>query len=303
MTDLAHDTLTGKLSPKDTTVCLSLDFDFESADNAWDDANRATFSPASMGVHGGGGSRQCAIERSQMAMARLDTLVRMWGGNSGYGPGNEVNTLEGYLAFELKLGEYFFRHLNRVQQLLFAGNSRSPFGATEEGPWDDIEYDVALPRLGFLELHNIFISKRLADFILGEGAILDEVRLHDCDASTYDQEKISGAGFFTHLDRNKCQLRKLDVTYEQDGHAATIDEKEEFITRHDSRADEESRPKKENEKGRVFSYGMLYDKRGFFMADVEKIREKYKEGRDLDAFCNLMELVGSNVKDVARRYL
>ncbi|KAK1224896.1 hypothetical protein PQX77_012173 [Marasmius sp. AFHP31] len=339
ITDLAHNVLTGKLLPNVTTLCLSFDFDFdtngeEQDGNVWDDSNWITDDSTSIYVFTDAEAADDVKTkeakypwRALMAqtwsalcqnnsitklivhdliprktttfdsddwrdfLGRLDTLeLRMWGGDNG--AGWEVNTLEGYMAYEARLGEYFFRHLNQVQKLLFVAYSRSPFGATEEGEGDDVEHDVAfpllkeyLPRLRSLEVHNIFVSKRLADFVLGKSETLHEVRLHDCHASTYDEEKISWATFFTYLDRNKCQLRKLHVTYEQ-GDAATIDKG--------------SRPKKENEEDRVFSYGILDDKYGFFMADDEQICEKYEERRDLDAYRKLMELVSSNVKDVAR---
>ncbi|KAJ8085017.1 hypothetical protein PM082_003794 [Marasmius tenuissimus] len=339
MTDLAHDALTGKLLPKVKTVCLSFDFDFDSDDVQWDDGNWITAADDTTSIYVFTEEEAADIVpmkeakypwRALMAqtwsalcqnssitklivlnliprktttfdlddwrnfLGRLETLeLRMWGGDNG--AGWEANTLEGYMAYEARLGEYFFRYLNQVQQLLFVAYSSCPFGSTEEGQGDDVEHDVAfplskdyLPRLRFLELHNIFVSKRLADFILSKSATLFEVRLHDCHASTYDEEKISWAAFFTHLDHNKSQLRELDITYKQ-GDAATIDE--------------ECRPKKENEEDRVFSYGMLDDKYGFFMADDEQICEKYEERRDLDAYRKLMELVSSNAKDVARGHL
>ncbi|KAK1234136.1 hypothetical protein PQX77_002664 [Marasmius sp. AFHP31] len=338
ITDLAHDALTGKLLPKVTTVCLSFDFNFDSEDVQWDDGNWITDADDTTSIYvfteeeaadnvplkeakypwralmAQTWSALCQnsaikklivydlIPRKTTTfdsdswrdfLGRLDTLeLRMWGGDNG--AGWEANTLEGYMTYEVRLGEYFFRHLNQVQQLLFVAYSRSPFGAVEEGQGDDFEYDVAfpllkeyLPRLRFLELHNIFVSKRLADFVLSKSETLHEVRLHDCHASTYDEEKISWAAFFTHLDHHECQLRALHVTYEQ-GDAAAIDE--------------EIRPKKENEEDRVFSYGELDSKYGFFMANDEQICEKYEERRDLDAYRELMELVSSNAKHMARGY-
>ncbi|KAL0059906.1 hypothetical protein AAF712_013321 [Marasmius tenuissimus] len=335
MTDLAHDALTGKLLPKVTTVCLSFDFDFESAEDVWDDPERVTAFPVSIWVFADeetdddvsmkeakwpwrtlmAQTWSALCQNSSITELKvlnlipkrtttfgsdnwrdflgcLDTLeLRMWGGKSDFMFGNEANTLQGYLGFEAKLGEYFFRHLNQVQRLLLGAYLESPFGAREEGQG---EHDIALPlskeylpRLRFLELHNIFVSKRLADFVLSKGETLAEVRLHDCHASTYDEMKISWAAFFTRL--SKCQLRDLHVTYEQGDASAMI-------------YDKGNRPKKENEEDEVFSYGELYV-RGCFLVDAKKMCEKYEERRDLDAYRKLMELVSSNAKDVAQRYL
>ncbi|KAL0059917.1 hypothetical protein AAF712_013332 [Marasmius tenuissimus] len=331
MTTLARDALTGKSLPNLTTVHLSFDFDFdfdfgyEKPDsNIWDDPNLYTGVSYSIWVFKDSEAAEdvpmkearypwralmaqtwsalCRnksirelivsnlIPRKTTAfnsddwrdfLGRLKTLeLRMWGVTDD---GWYVNALEGYLAYEARLGEYFFRHLNQVQRLLLAAYPECPFGGPEVGNGPDFRYDIAfplskeyLPRLKALELHNVFVSKRLADFILSKSKTLNEVRLHDCHASTYDEEKISWAAFFTHLDHNKCQLRELDVTYRQSD-AAIIDE--------------ESRPKKENEEDRVFSYGMLDEKYGFFMADDRQICEKYEERRDLDAYRKLVDSV------------
>ncbi|KAJ8089437.1 hypothetical protein PM082_014685 [Marasmius tenuissimus] len=217
-------------------------------------------------------------------LGRLETLeLSMWGGENG--AGWEVNTLEGYMAFEARLGEYFFQHLTRVHRLSFAAYSSCPFGATEEDHGDDTEHDVPfplskedLPCLRSFELHNILISKKLAEFILSKSATLHKLRLHECHASSYDEERTTWAKFFTHFDRNKSQIQELHVTYEQGDPELLFD-------------DEENKIKKENEEDKVFSYGTMDDKYGGFVPDDETIREKYEEKRDLDAYHRLADSV------------
>ncbi|KAK1230003.1 hypothetical protein PQX77_006922, partial [Marasmius sp. AFHP31] len=187
ITDLAHNVLTGKLLPNVTTLCLSFDFDFdtngkEQDGNVWDDPNWITDDSTSIYVFTDAeAADDVKTKEAKYPWRKPRLLIRttggtflgvwMWGGDNG--AGWEVNTLEGYMAYEARLGEYFFRHLNQVQKLLFVAYTRSPFGATEEGEGDDVEHDVAfpllkeyLPRLRSLEVHNIFVSKRLADFVL-----------------------------------------------------------------------------------------------------------------------------------------
>ena len=122
-----------------------------------------------------------------------------------------------------------------------------------------------LPYLRSLKLHNIFISKTLAEFIISRTATLHELRLHDCRASTYEEPGHLWAEIFTYLYHNKTRVRELDVAYRK-GDLALF-------------SDEENRLEKRNEEDRIFSYGMLDDKYKFFMGDDKKIREKYDEGR------------------------
>ncbi|KAL0059918.1 hypothetical protein AAF712_013333 [Marasmius tenuissimus] len=218
-------------------------------------------------------------------LGRLDTLeLRMWGGDNGVGW--RVNTLEGYLAYEAKLGEYFFRHLNKVQRLLLAAYPECPFGGLEVDDGPNFNYDIAfplskeyLPRLKTLELHNIFISKRLVSFVLNKGTTLLGVYLHHCHANRDHEEGFSWAEFFTCLDSNKSQLRELHITYEGGDLALLSDY-------------EGNQLQKQNEEDRVFSYGNLISKYGDFVAGNRKIREKYEERRDLDAYRSLMDTLG-----------
>ncbi|KAH7038013.1 uncharacterized protein B0I36DRAFT_74036 [Microdochium trichocladiopsis] len=105
--------------------------------------------------------------------------VSMMTGDNG--AGWEANTLDGYLYFEcVQLRDLFFRHCTNLARLRLVAGPRSSFGGGGEidasgdpqfgwceGPLPLDEAD--LPNLERLELKNMFISKKLAEFIVGKG--------------------------------------------------------------------------------------------------------------------------------------
>ncbi|KAK1224902.1 hypothetical protein PQX77_012179 [Marasmius sp. AFHP31] len=218
-------------------------------------------------------------------LGRLDTLeLSIWGDSQEIG----LAFLEGYGDFVRKLDKYFLQHLTQVQRLLLAAYQDCPFGrASEDSPdHDRVFLDWALskehlPHLRLLELRNVFINKKLADFILSRSTTLYQVWLHDCHCRTSDfadEEFISWAMFFTHLDHNKTRLKELSITYERGSDVAEIYE--------DNRL-------KGKEEDMVFSYGDMHDEGGF-SADEEMIGEKYEERMDLVAYHRLMDTIRQN---------
>ncbi|KAL0059905.1 hypothetical protein AAF712_013320 [Marasmius tenuissimus] len=219
-------------------------------------------------------------------LGRLETLeLSVWGDSQEIG----LAILEGYGDFVRKLDKYFLQHLTQVQRLLLIAYPDCPFGrASEDLPNQDVTFlDWALsrehlPHLRLLELCNVCINKKLADFILSRSATLHHVRLLDCHCESTsdfaDAELISWAMFFTHIDHNKTQLKGLCVTYERGSDAAML---------HD-----ENRLKGKGED-MVFSYGDMDIEIGF-RADDETIREKYEERMDLVAYHKLMDTIRQN---------
>ncbi|KAL0059896.1 hypothetical protein AAF712_013311 [Marasmius tenuissimus] len=320
MTGLAQDALTGKLLPNVTTVCLSFDFDFES-DYVWDDPESFGFvwsiyvfkeSEADHDV-----SRKEAKYpwRALMAqtwsalcrnhditeltvlnliprktttfdsddwrdfLGRLDTLrLRMWGGDNGVGWA--AHSTAGYAEFGTKLGEYFFQHLNQVQWLLFSGYPTCPLGGNLVKNLDLSKEH--LPHLRILQLCNVFINKRLTNFILGKSAPVQVVELRNCHVNTDDFEEPSWAEFFAHLRRNEYQLRELLITYDRGDPGILF---------------QENPIEKQDEGDKVFSYGYLDDKYAFYIPEDEAIREKYEERRDLNEYRRLIDLVERNQGD------
>ncbi|KAJ8085007.1 hypothetical protein PM082_003784 [Marasmius tenuissimus] len=325
MTDFACDALTGRLLPKVTTLCLSFDFDFDydgekpgEGSNVWDDPSSIAveFSTSIWIFTDEEAAEDVPMKEAKYPwraldvetttfdsddwrsfLGRLDTLeLSIWGDSSELG----LHALEGHTNFGCKLGKYFFQHLTKVQQLLLVAYPDCPFGRDfGDNLVQDVFLDWALskehlPHLRLLELRNVFVNKKLADFILNRSATLHHVRLHDChcesDVNFPNTEMFSWAMFFTHLDHNKTQLKELHVTYEQ-GDAAML---------HDS---EENQLRKENEEDMVFSYGYMYANTEYgFMLDDEAIREKYEERMDLVAYRRLMDTTRQNRGNASREW-
>ncbi|KAK1224901.1 hypothetical protein PQX77_012178 [Marasmius sp. AFHP31] len=215
----------------------------------------------------------------------LDTLeLGIWGDDSELG----LRTLEGCTDFGCKLDRYFFRYLTKVQRLVLVAYPDCPFGGdVGDILGQDVFLDWALskehlPHLRILELRNVFVSKKLANFIISRSATLYQVRLHDChceSSSNFVQaEIISWAIFFTHLDRNKTQLKELCITYEQGSDTAIL---------------YEGNLLEEKEEDMVFSYGYMDTECGF-MIDDKMIREKNEERMDLIAYQKLMNTIKQN---------
>ncbi|KAH8897525.1 hypothetical protein GQ53DRAFT_743190 [Thozetella sp. PMI_491] len=218
-----------------------------------------------------------------------------------------LNQKEGYRQFESQLGEYFFRHLDSARRLKLSVPWCYPFGLM------DSRYDSVLslqpthiPRLRRLELHHIFISPNLANFILSKRQNLVSLHLHDCYASS---ESLAGpttwAAFFDRIQSEATQLLQLEIRYRKKVPLTFKDEYPELLgmfpshwIEHDQKAAEW--PEQEDPARRAFGYAFLHPRGGKFNRHVPATWENYVRGDDSRAYDKLMATLQSNRRWVTR---
>lgn len=210
------------------------------------------------------------------ALARLDSLdLSVWGGDNG--AGWHANTMPEYNDTIECLRWRFFEHLDNVRRLTFRAHAGNPIGCSGMRHMPTLLHDGVCPKLEHLELEYHFIDPVLQEFLVRKARQLKSLHLVGClsawceDFGGLAEDGITWEEFFNAIIAAKPALEQLVVSSNSALPGLSI-----------------------KGKDHVLVYKTLDDKYGMVFENEEVDAERADDGKDLDSYNRLMELMTAN---------
>ena len=222
------------------------------------------------------------------AVKRFSLSLRGWENGAGW----NLNTMPAFGNFARKLDTWFFNHLHSVEHLVFEASDTAPIGL------DPGRYHAHLalkpdqmPLLRSIKVVDLFVCPELVVFLTAHLQALEELRMYDCrgamEVDNEDTEGVSWHKFFNALlDGSPSKLRKLVVEWFEEVEYEAWEDVERYEKVCAILRDDPNRI--------LFNYSILDDKYGMVFHDENQIATSFFEGKDQDAYENLVAVVSEN---------
>ncbi|QDS72240.1 hypothetical protein FKW77_005720 [Venturia effusa] len=233
-------------------------------------------------------------------LAPLDSFkISVRGYHNGAGWEQRINTLYGYHDFLGSLGPTFFNHLPKVSVVSLHASGYGPTGL--EGTYHSLTpfEPNSIPLLKSLHLEYVFIDPPLVRFLSSHSQTLESIMFTNCmtGIGSLAENGIPWHNLFhALLISSPPKLRIFEIQ------PLGVEDVGESDTRRylDIEMTERARQILEEDKTRrAFPYKKLDDKYGMLFADEHTSLEAFLEGKDQEAWDELMKVLRCNAEPSA----